>query len=108
DAASGERENMKSLILDTAARFMLPLLILFSLFLLFRGHDAPGGGFSGGLVAASAWALYAIAFGVERADGLLLVRPLYLIAAGLGLAVISGVVGLVKGSALLTGIWGKV
>ena len=55
---------MTSLILRTATRFMLPLLLLFSVFLLTRGHNQPGGGFSGGLVAAAAYTLYALAFGV--------------------------------------------
>lgn len=43
-----------SLILQTAARFLLPLQLLFSIFLLLRGHDEPGGGFIAGLVAAGA------------------------------------------------------
>ena len=45
---------MTSLILRTTTRFVLPLLLLFSVFLLVRGHHEPGGGFSGGLVAAAA------------------------------------------------------
>jgi L-alanine-DL-glutamate epimerase-like enolase superfamily enzyme len=56
---------MNSLILRTAARYLLPLLILFSIFLLFRGHNEPGGGFVAGLVAAAAFALYALAADVE-------------------------------------------
>ena len=58
---------MKPLILPTAARFLLPLLLLFSAFLLLRGHNAPGGGFAAGLVAAAAFALYAIATDVRAA-----------------------------------------
>ncbi len=58
---------MTSLILSTATRYMLPLLLLFSIFLLLRGHNEPGGGFVGGLVAAAAFALYAIAFDVATA-----------------------------------------
>ena len=53
----------------------MPLLLLFSVFLLLRGHNEPGGGFVGGLVAAAAFALYAIAFGVQRARQALLVEP---------------------------------
>ena len=43
---------MSSLILTATARFLMPLLIMFSLFLLLRGHSAPGGGFAGGLEPA--------------------------------------------------------
>jgi len=49
-----------TLILHTAALFIMPLQLMFSLFLLLRGHDEPGGGFIGGLVAASAFVLYAL------------------------------------------------
>ncbi len=46
---------MRSVILASAARILFPLLLLFSVFLLFRGHNEPGGGFVGGLVAATAY-----------------------------------------------------
>ena len=61
----------------------MPLLLLFAVFLLLRGHNEPGGGFVGGLVAAAAFALYVIAFGVERARRALLVQPMTLLGVGL-------------------------
>ena len=84
--------NTPSLILRTATRYLMPLLLLYSLFTLFRGHNAPGGGFVGGLLAASAFALYAIAFNVTAARRLLWARPHSLIAAGLIVALGSGLV----------------
>jgi multicomponent Na+:H+ antiporter subunit B len=60
---------MTSLILKTTARFLMPFLLLFSVFLFLRGHNEPGGGFTGGLVAAAAFALYSIAFGAEKRAG---------------------------------------
>lgn len=96
---------MRSLILQTATRFLVPLLLLFSLFLLFRGHNAPGGGFVGGLVAAAAFALYAIAEGVDPARRLLRLDPRHLIAFGLCLAVASGIAPLFARGVLLTGVW---
>jgi multicomponent Na+:H+ antiporter subunit B len=48
---------VNSLILRTATRLLIAVLLLFSVFLLLRGHDLPGGGFIGGLVAAAAIAL---------------------------------------------------
>ena len=81
---------MNSPIFRTAARLLMPLLLLFSVFLLFRGHNQPGGGFVGGLIAAAAFALYAIAFGVQRARQALLVRPMTLLGAGLLIALVSG------------------
>ena len=92
-------------IFRTAARLLMPLLLVFSVFLLLRGHNEPGGGFVGGLVAAAAFALYAIAFGVQRARQALLVRPLTLLGAGLLIALLSGVPAVVRGQPFLTALW---
>ena len=96
---------MSPVILRTATRFLLPLLMLFSVFLLLRGHDEPGGGFVGGLIAAAAVALYAIAFDVSAARQLLRSDPQVLAASGLLLALTSGVWALAGGEPLLTGQW---
>lgn len=97
----------QSLILSTATRYLLPLLLLFSVFLLIRGHNEPGGGFVGGLVAAAAFALYAIAFDVPRTRQLLRLDPHVLIGVGLLIAVLSGVFGLFSGLPFMTAIWVK-
>lgn len=97
---------MQSLILKTATRWIIPLLMLFSIFLLLRGHNDPGGGFVGGLVAAAAFSLYGITHGTATARRALRVNPLQLIAAGLSLAVASGLYGLLIGDPFLTGHWG--
>ena len=92
---------MTSLILRAATRFMLPLLLLFSVFLLLRGHNQPGGGFSGGLVGAAAFALYALAFDVRTARLALWIDPRTFIGSGLLLALGSGVAALAMGQPLL-------
>jgi multicomponent Na+:H+ antiporter subunit B len=96
---------MKPLILPTAARFLLPLLLLFSVFLLLRGHHEPGGGFAGGLVAAAAFVLYGLATDAASARRVLRVRPRDLIGAGLLLALASGLVPVALGWPFLTGRW---
>lgn len=97
---------MRSLILSAAARVLFPLLLLFSVFLLFRGHNEPGGGFVGGLVAATAYALLALTGGTEAARRLLPARPQLLVGVGLLAALAAGVVGLAAGRPFLTGLWG--
>jgi multicomponent Na+:H+ antiporter subunit B len=92
-------------IFHTAARLLMPLLLLFSVFLLLRGHNEPGGGFVGGLIAAAAFALYGIAFGVQRARHALLVRPLTLLGAGLLLALVSGLPAVLSGKPFLEALW---
>lgn len=96
---------MTSLILRTTARFIMPLLLLFSLFLLLRGHNEPGGGFSGGLVAAAAFVLYRFAFGAEEVQRSLPVDPKAMIGAGLLVAVASGSLALLAGKPLMTSLW---
>ncbi len=96
---------MSSLILRTATRSLVALLLLFSIFLLLRGHNEPGGGFIGGLVAAAAFALYAIAYDPASARRMLQVDPHALIGAGLLLAAGSGAWPLLLGQPYLTGGW---
>jgi multicomponent Na+:H+ antiporter subunit B len=81
------------------------LLLLFSVFLLLRGHNEPGGGFVGGLVAAAAFALYAMAYGVEAARRALLVQPLTLLGAGLSVALLSGAPAVLRGQPFMTAQW---
>jgi multicomponent Na+:H+ antiporter subunit A len=94
-----------SSIFRTAARLLMPLLLVFSVFLLLRGHNEPGGGFVGGLVAAAAFSLYGIAFGVQRARQALVVKPLTLLGAGLLIALISGLPAVVDGKPFLSAVW---
>lgn len=98
---------MTSQIFRAAVRVLMPLLLLFAVFLLLRGHNEPGGGFVGGLVVAAAFALYSIAYGVEKAREALLVEPLTLLAAGLLIALASGVPALLRGQPFLTAQWSK-
>lgn len=96
---------MPSIILSTATRFLITLLMLLPAFLLLRGHNLPGGGFVAALVAATAVALYAIAFDVASARRALRVDPRIIIAFGLLLAASSGVLPLLGGQPFLTGLW---
>jgi multisubunit Na+/H+ antiporter MnhB subunit len=96
---------MTSSILQTAARLLMPLLLLFATFLLLRGHNQPGGGFVGGLVVAASFVLYSIAFGVEAARRALPVEPSKLLGIGLLVALVSGLAGVVRGQSFMTAVW---
>jgi multicomponent Na+:H+ antiporter subunit B len=99
---------MNSVILRTIARGLMPLLLLFSVFLFVRGHNQPGGGFAGGLVAAAAFALHSIAYSVAEARQALRIETRLLVGIGLLAALASGVLGLLAGRPFLTGLWGYV
>lgn len=98
---------MGSIILYLAARYLMPLLMVFSVFLLIRGHNEIGGGFVGGLVAAAAFILYAIANNVQEGRRILRVQPRVLIAAGLLVSLSSGLAGWLSGKPFMTGLWLK-
>jgi multicomponent Na+:H+ antiporter subunit B len=94
-----------SSILQTAVRFLMPLLLLFAVFVLLRGHNQPGGGFVGGLVVASSFVLYSIAFGVDAARRALLVSPSALLGGGLLIALASGLPGVLAGRPFMSAVW---
>ena len=99
------KTQMNSLILRTTSHFLLPLLVIFSLFLLLRGHDEPGGGFIAGLVAAAAIALYLFSIGIKAARQVLWVDPRNLFGIGLTLAALSGLPAIFYGQAFFTSQW---
>jgi multicomponent Na+:H+ antiporter subunit B len=96
---------MNSLILQTGTRIMRPLLILFAVFLLIHGHNEPGGGFTGGLMAAAAYSLHAVAFGVISARNALRLAPQRLIGLGLLTALASGLFAVARGEVFMSGQW---
>jgi multicomponent Na+:H+ antiporter subunit B len=98
---------MKSrvVILEVAVRGLYPVMLIASLWLLLRGHNAPGGGFIGGLVAVTASAAYAIAYGTQQARQRLPLTPPCLAAVGVLLALISGLPALLANLPYLTHPW---
>jgi multicomponent Na+:H+ antiporter subunit A len=94
-----------SLILRTASRFLVSLILVFSVLLLLRGHDAPGGGFIGGLIAAIAFVLYSIAYGPGAVLRTLRTSPRSVALAGIGLALLAGMAAALAGEPFLSGLW---
>jgi len=94
-----------SVVLQTGTRLLMPLLMIAALFLFWRGHNEPGGGFIGGLVAAAALVLYTVAFRQSGTERVLRVSPRILVATGLLIACASGLLALAHGDPYLTGRW---
>ena len=97
---------MTSLILRSATRRLTPLILFFSLFLLLQGHDAPGGGFVGGLTAAAAFVLHGVAFGTRATLEALRIAPIRIAGAGLVIALVACFVPLLGRKSFLAGWWG--
>jgi len=96
---------MNSVILLAGTRFLAGLLLLFSIYMLLRGHNEPGGGFIGGLIGATGFVLYTIACGVASARRALRVLPQNIAFVGLGIALLSGVLSVFFADAPFTGQW---
>ncbi|MDO5609008.1 MAG: Na+/H+ antiporter subunit B [Capnocytophaga sp.] len=97
---------MKTIILKTASVYLLPLLLLFSIFILLRGHYLPGGGFVGGLVASIAFVLHSIANGLDNTKKMLRIHPGFLMPVGLLTALLSGLLPIVaEGLPFMRALW---
>ena len=99
------RPNPRSKILQVTVDWLQPLLLLFSLFLLLRGHNSPGGGFSGGLVAGSAFILAALARGTEHVRAQLPCSASNLVKTGLFFAITAGLLPLLFGKGVFAALW---
>lgn len=96
---------MNSLIFKTVANAMAWVLHLVAIWLLFRGHSHPGGGFIAGLISGAAFVIQGLAYGVKKIPNIILNQALPLAGVGLFLSAFSGVLGLLAGENFLTGIW---
>ncbi|MBS3737913.1 Na+/H+ antiporter subunit B [Mesohalobacter halotolerans] len=97
---------MKTLILKTASDILLPVLLLFSVFILLRGHYLPGGGFVGGLIAAIAFVLDAFANGLENSRKIIKIHPGFLMPLGLLISFASAVTPVFfQDLPFMTGLW---
>ena len=96
---------MRTVIFRTVAPYLSALMVLFSIFVLLRGHNEPGGGFIGGLIAASALAIFGIACGVASVRRAIVVHPMRIAGFGLLIAALSGLPSLFKKQTFMTSQW---
>jgi multicomponent Na+:H+ antiporter subunit A len=80
---------------------MVPTILVVSVFLLVVGHDAPGGGFVGGLLAGAALLVVFLSGGRPETASIMPVQPATMIGSGMAVVVVTAIGGLVFGSALL-------
>ncbi|MGH9133436.1 MAG: MnhB domain-containing protein [Ilumatobacteraceae bacterium] len=90
------------LVVDVSTRVIFHTTLVGSIYLLFVGHNQPGGGFVGGLVAGAAIALRFVAGGVDEVRSLTRLKPWTILGAGLLVAGVTAVVPIVAGDAVLT------
>ena len=103
--AKNQNTRLDNTILKTSTNYLLPLLILFSVFVLLRGHYLSGGGFVGGLIASIAFVLHSFAYSPKETIKLFRFSPMFLIPFGLLLSFLSGLLPTLLGKPFMTGIW---
>ena len=96
---------MRTVIFRSIAPYLTSLMVLFSIFVLLRGHNEPGGGFIGGLIAASALAIYGIACGVAPVRRAIYFHPMAISAFGLFMSAMAGVLSIFAGVPYMSGLW---
>lgn len=80
----------RNLILRVVSKFLIPLIIIFALYVQFHGDFGPGGGFQAGVILSSAFILYALVFGLDAAQQV--IPPTILrILASLGVLIYAGI-----------------
>jgi len=99
---------MKTVILQIALPYIRFILIFFSVVTLLRGHNFPGGGFIGGLMASGAFIFQALAWDVSSSVKTLRISPAGLTGLGLLLAFLSTLPGIFNGKPFFTGTWVKI
>lgn len=92
-----------SMILDTAVDLVFHAALLFSVFLLFAGHNAPGGGFVGGLVCGAALVLRFVRGGTTEVRSTVPLPPAVVLGAGVLLANLTALAGYALGGAFFEG-----
>lgn len=89
-------------ILRVVARFLIPLIMLFGLYIQFHGEYSPGGGFQAGVVFAAGWILFALIYGLDNALKVISQRAMYILAAaGVLLYAFVGLLGVAMGGRFL-------
>jgi len=98
--------HFDSVILRTCTRLLLPMLAVVSIYMFFRGHNHPGGGFIAGLVLCAGLLIHSLAFGIDDTRRVARLSLPYIYGLGWALAVASGIVPMFfGGNFLASGIY---
>lgn len=96
---------MNTVIFRTLAPMIVAIMLVFSVYVCLRGHNEPGGGFIGGLIAAAAIGVFGMASGVATVRKALQVDPMAIAGFGVVMAGASGLMSLFIDAPFMTSIW---
>ena len=96
---------MDSIIFRTSAHVVTGIMLIFSIYLLLRGHNNPGGGFIAGLIAVIAFALLMLAESPAYVRARLVYPPALFSGIGVVISLVAGMLPLLTGQPFLSGLW---
>lgn len=99
---------MRTTILQVTIKVLIPIFFLYSLYLLFRGHDNPGGGFIAALVISIGLIFHMIAFGVSETQRIYKIDAIKLASIGLLLSFMAATVPMLIGDGFFHAFWTNV
>lgn len=102
-----KQNRIQSLIFATTAHIVAALMLVFSVYLLLRGHNEPGGGFIGALIAVIGLSLLMFAEPPRYVRSRLQVKPFFIALTGVAMSLISGALSFAFDKPFLTGLWWK-
>ncbi len=102
-----KRNRIHSLIFATTSHIVAALMLVFSLYLLLRGHNEPGGGFIGALIAVIGFALLMFAESPKYVRDRLYYAPFSIALFGIFLSFVAGLMSFAFNLPFLTGLWWK-
>tara|TARA_B100000575_G_C23116552_1_gene645523 strand:- start:169 stop:582 length:414 start_codon:yes stop_codon:yes gene_type:complete len=73
--------NNREVILRAVSKLLIPLIMLFALYVQFHGDFGPGGGFQAGAIFSAGFVLYSLIFGFDKLVSLVSFRLLEIISA---------------------------
>ena len=99
---------MNAYLLQIAEKYVRWLLLIMAVIALFRGHNLPGGGFIGGLIAALSVVFKGLAFNPQYARERLYISPEGYMGLGLLFIILSLLPGMLLSEPFMTGYWLKI
>jgi len=98
-------KSLRNIILEKIVSLFMKVMLIFSVYLLLRGHNNPGGGFIGGIIASTGFIFYTIIFGTNSLQKIIKIKPQTFIGIGLFLVLIAAMLPTFFSTEILTGLW---
>ena len=95
--------SLRNIILENIVTLFMKVMAIYSIYLLIRGHNNPGGGFIAGIIASTGFIFFAIIHGTKALQNIIKIQPQKFIAIGLSFVLIAAFLPVISSKEVLTG-----